>query len=115
MFVSSLLQAAKVGAQAQLVRDCRTLLKRLTAEVEISKAITCFPTVRLPIDVRAASFQAFLTTSVLCAIGVAWLRAQAERWERRSVLVSGAYLCGSCKVCAVLAALFLKGRSWSIR
>lgn len=44
-------QAAKVGAQAQLVRNCRALLKRLTTEVEISKAITGFPTVRLPIDV----------------------------------------------------------------
>lgn len=61
---SRLLQAAKVGAQAQLVQDCRTLLKRLTAEVEISKAITCFPTVRLPIDVRrAAKIPTFLDSS----------------------------------------------------
>lgn len=44
-------QAAKVGGQAQLVRNCRALLKRLTTEVEINKAITGFPTVRLPIDV----------------------------------------------------------------
>eukprot|EP00752_Nemacystus_decipiens_P010334 g9206.t1 len=43
-------KASKVGAQGQLVRDCRALLKRLTTEVEISKAITGFPTVRLPID-----------------------------------------------------------------
>ncbi|CAM9617948.1 unnamed protein product [Ectocarpus sp. 12 AP-2014] len=43
-------KAAKVEAHPQLVQDCRTLLKRLTTEVEISKAILGFPTVRLPID-----------------------------------------------------------------
>eukprot|EP00903_Cladosiphon_okamuranus_P010377 g9816.t1 len=43
-------KAAKVGAQAQLVQNCRALLKRLTTEVEISRAITGFPNVRMPID-----------------------------------------------------------------
>ncbi|CAM9680697.1 unnamed protein product [Ectocarpus sp. 6 AP-2014] len=43
-------KAAKVEAHPQLVQDCRSLLKRLTTEVEISKAILGFPTVRLPID-----------------------------------------------------------------
>ncbi len=96
--VSLLLQAAKVGAQAQLVRDCRTLLKRLTAEVEISKAITCFPTVRLPIDVRrAAIFRTFLKTSVL--------RAMFQTWEREN-LILGALPIGPCRLCAVVSTYF---------
>lgn len=46
-------QAAKFGAQSELVCGCRSLLRRLTTEVEISKAIGGFPTVRLPIEVTA--------------------------------------------------------------
>eukprot|EP00904_Undaria_pinnatifida_P010304 jgi/Undpi1/6403/HiC_scaffold_20.g08884.m1 len=49
-------KASKVGAQQQLVRECRSLLKRLVTEVEISKAIEGFPRVRLPIEVMPKDY-----------------------------------------------------------